>query len=117
MSSELILSILSSIAESESRFISENSKWSLKRRFENGTYIISYPSYGYENIDVKVVVVPDQAEVVKEIFCMAISGMGGYLISKELNKRGIPIKKNNKWTSCTIQEILKNEKYTGDAIF
>lgn len=117
MSSELMLSILSSISESESRSISENSKWSLKRRFENGTYVISYPPYGYENIDGKMVIVPEQAEIVKEIFRMTISGMGGYLISKELNKRGIPTKKNSKWTSSTVQEILKNEKYTGDAIF
>lgn len=51
MNSELMLSILSSIAESESRSISENSKWSLKRKFENGTYVISYPPYGYENVD------------------------------------------------------------------
>ena len=42
MSSELMLSILSSIAESESR--------SIKRRFENGTFIISYPPYGYKNL-------------------------------------------------------------------
>ena len=43
MSSELMLSILSSIAESESRSISQNSKWSVKHRYEEGTFIISYP--------------------------------------------------------------------------
>lgn len=117
MSSELMLSILSSIAESESRSISENSKWSLKRRFENGTYVISYPPYGYENVDGKMVVVPSEAEIVKEIFRMAISGLGSYLIANELNKRGIATKKNSKWHSSTVQAILKNEKYTGDVIF
>ena len=76
MSSELMLSILSSIAESESRSISENSKWSVKRRFENGTFIISCPPYGYENKDGKMVVVPEEAEVVKDIFRMSLSGMG-----------------------------------------
>ena len=117
MSSELMLSILSSIAESESRSISENSKWSLKRRFENGTYVISYPPYGYENVDGKMVVVPSEAEIVKEIFRMAISGLGSYLIANELNKSGIATKKNSKWHSSTVQAILKNEKYTGDVIF
>lgn len=117
MSSELMLSILSSIAESESRSISENSKWSLKRRFENGTYVISYPPYGYKNVDGKMVVVPSEAEIVKEIFRMAISGLGSYLIANELNKRGIATKKNSKWHSSTVQAILKNEKYTGDVIF
>ncbi len=117
MSSELMLSILSSIAESESRSISENSKWSLKRRFENGTYVISSPPYGYENVDGKMVVVPSEAEIVKEIFRMAISGLGSYLIANELNKSGIATKKNSKWHSSTVQAILKNEKYTGDVIF
>ena len=47
MSSELMLSILSSIAESESRSISENEKWSIARRYQNGTFIIGYPPFGY----------------------------------------------------------------------
>lgn len=51
MESELMLSILSSLAESESVSISENEKWSIKRRFQNGTYIIAYPPYGYDNVD------------------------------------------------------------------
>lgn len=72
MSSELMLSILSSIAESESRSISENSKWSIKHRFEEGTYIIGCPPYGYENQDAKMVIVPDEAEVVKLIYHMAL---------------------------------------------
>ena len=70
MSSELMLSILSSIAESESRSISENSKWSVKHRFETGTFIISYPPYGYANVEGKMVVVQEEAEIVKEIFAM-----------------------------------------------
>ena len=61
MSSELMLSILSSIAESESRSISENSKWSVKHRFETGTFIISYPPYGYTNDKGKMVVVQEEA--------------------------------------------------------
>ena len=54
MESELMLSILSSLAESESVSISENNKWSIQKRFQNGTYIISYPPYGYENADERV---------------------------------------------------------------
>lgn len=53
MESELMLSILSSIAESESVSISENSKWATKRRFQNGTFVISYPPFGYDNVDGK----------------------------------------------------------------
>ena len=76
MSSELMLSILSSIAESESRSISENNKWSIKHRYEEGTYIIGYPPYGYDNVDGKMVIVPEEAAVVKEIFSWALSGKG-----------------------------------------
>lgn len=117
MSSELMLSILSSIAESESRSISENSKWSIKHRFEEGTYIIGYPPYGYENLDGKMVIVPEEAEVVKLIYQMALSGDGTHRIANLLNKMNVPSKKGAKWHPSTVQGILKNEKYTGDVIF
>ena len=117
MSSELMLSILSSIAESESRSISENSKWSVKHRFEEGTFIISFPPYGYANVDGKMVIVPEEAVVVKEIFERTISGQGSYRIAKWLNEAGIPSKLGVKWHSSTVKGILKNEKYTGDVIF
>ena len=44
-----MLAVLASMAESESRSISENEKWSIKKGFQNGTYVISYPPYGYAN--------------------------------------------------------------------
>jgi DNA invertase Pin-like site-specific DNA recombinase len=116
MESELMLSILSGIAESESISISENNKWSIQRRFQNGTYKISYPPFGYENIDGEMVVSPKQAEVVKHIFTMTLAGKGTQEIANDLNNQGIPSKKNGRWTSATILAILKNEKYTGDAI-
>ena len=117
MSSELMLSILSSIAESESRSISENEKWSITKRYQNGTFIIGYPPFGYDNVDGKMVIVPEEAAIVKEIFAMAINGMGSYVIAKELNKRGIRTKKNGKWGSSAVKGLLHNEKYTGDVIF
>ena len=51
MESELMLSILSSLAASESVSIPENSKWGVKRRFQNGTFKIPYPPYGYDYVD------------------------------------------------------------------
>ena len=74
MESELMLSILSSLAESESVSISENSKWSVQKRFQNGTFIISYPPYGYKNENGEMVIVPEQAEVVKQIFADTLAG-------------------------------------------
>lgn len=117
MESELMLSILSSLAESESVSISENEKWSIRKRFENGTFIIAYPPYGYGNDNGKMVIVPEQAEVVKEIFAACLSGQGTHAIAKELNARGIKTKKNGKWGPGSVNAILTNEKYTGDVIF
>ena len=117
MESELMLSILSSLAESESVSISENSKWSVQKRFQNGTFIISYPPYGYENDNGTMVIVPEQAEIVKEIFAACLAGKGTHAIARELNARGIKTKRSGKWSAGTVNAILNNEKYTGDVIF
>ena len=63
MEGELLLSILSSLAESESHSISENEIWSIQKRFRNGTFKISYPPYGYDYIDGKMVVNAEQARM------------------------------------------------------
>lgn len=117
MESELMLSILSGLAESESVSISQNTKWSIQKRFVNGTFIISYPPYGYINADGKMEIVPEEAEIVRTIFNECINGKGAFLIAKELNDRGIPSKKGSVWHPSTVQGILKNEKYTGNVIF
>lgn len=117
MESELMLSILSSLAESESVSISENSKWSIQKRFQNGTYIISYPPYGYENVGGEMIVVPEQAEIVKKIFEDTLAGKSTHVIARELNDGGVKSKKGGKWTPGTINAIIRNEKFTGDVIF
>lgn len=116
MESELMLSILSGLAESESISISENNKWAIQRRFQNGTFKISYPPYGYDNIDGQMEVNPEQAEIVKYIFAEVLSGKGTQKIADDLNQKGIPSKRGGRWTATTIRGILKNEKYTGDVI-
>lgn len=117
MESELMLTILSSLAESESVSISENERWSVQRRFKNGSFIIGYPPYGYKNEDGKMIIVPEEAEIVKKIYAASLAGIGSYKIAKDLNARGIPTKKNGNWTASTVKGILTNEKYTGDVIF
>lgn len=117
MESELMLAILASMAESESRSISENEKWSIKKKFQNGTYIISYPPYGYANVDGEMVIVPEQAEIVREIFADCLAGKSTGVIAKKLNEKGVPTKKGAKWKAGTINGILTNEKYIGDALF
>ncbi len=117
MGSELILSILSGMAEEESHSTSKNIKWSIQKRFEQGTYIIAYPPYGYVNENGEMRIVPSEAEVVKRIFEETVDGKGSGQIAKALNEEGIKTKKGRQLHSTTIRELLKNEKYIGDAHF
>ena len=117
MESELMFSVLSSLAESESVSISENTKWSIQKRFQNGTYIISYPPYGYENADGEMIVVPKQAEIVKKITEDTLAWKSTHVIAGELNDGGVKSKKGGKWTPGAINAIIRNEKFTGDVIF
>lgn len=117
MEGELLLSILSSLAESESRSISDNETWSIKRRFMNGTYKISYPPYGYDYIDGEMVVNEKQSEVVRWIFGQVLSGNSTAEIARKLNEVGVATKRGGSWTSTTINGMIRNEKYTGDVIF
>ena len=117
MEGELLLSILSSLAESESRSISDNETWSIKRRFMNGTYKISYPPYGYDYIDGEMVVNEKQSKVVRWIFGQVLSGNSTAEIARKLNEEGVATKRGGSWTSTTINGMIRNEKYTGDVIF
>ncbi len=117
MESELMLSILSGLAENESASIAENNKWSIKHRFQNGTYKISCPPYGYDTVDGKLVINEAQAEIIRYIFSSILSGKGTSKIANELNCRNIPSKKGGRWTSTTVRGMIGNEKYIGDALF
>ena len=117
MEGELLLSILSSLAENESRSISDNEKWSVQKRFMNGTYIISYPPYGYKNENGKMVINEDEARTVRWIFDEIQCGKSLGAVAKELNDRSVPTKRGKKWDGAVIGRMVKNEKYVGDAIF
>ena len=117
MESELFLSILSGMAEGESLSISRNVKWSVQKRFENGTYKISSPPYGFAWDGEDLTVVPEQAETVRWIFAQALAGEGAQAIADELNAQGIPSKKGGKWSAATIYGMLANEQYTGCVVF
>ena len=117
MEGELLLSILSSLAESESRSISDNETWSIQRRFMSGTFKIGYPPYGYKNVDGEMIVEPEKAEIVRWIFNSVLAGMSPSDVARELNKQGIPSRRGGRWEGHVINGMIKNEKYTGDVIF
>ncbi|MCL1877585.1 MAG: recombinase family protein [Defluviitaleaceae bacterium] len=116
MDGELLLSVLSSLAESESVSLSENAKWSIRAKMEAGTYKLSQAPYGYVLADGSLVPIPEQADVVKRIYAEFIAGKGTNKIAQGLDADGIPPKKcSGNWSSCSIQNILVNEKYIGDS--
>jgi site-specific DNA recombinase len=114
MDGELMLTILSSLAENESISFSKNNKWSVQRSFQNGTYRQSSPPYGYVLADGALIVKPDQAEVVRRIFREARGGRGSEAIARGLNADGIPASRGSQWHSSAVLWILRNERYTGD---
>lgn len=116
MSSELLLAISGAQAQEESISISKNMRWSIEKRMQNGTFIASCPPYGYRLKDGEFEIVEDEAEVVRLIFKSFLSGMGKYAIVKMLNERNIPKSPDrDEWRVKTIDYILRNERYIGDA--
>ena len=117
MDSELLLSILSSMAEDESVSISQNNKWGIKQRFRNGTFKISCPPYGYDWNGEQMIINPAQAKVVRRIYRELLSGKGTSAVARELASENIPTRRGGKWSPSQIKQIVSNEKYTGDCIF
>ena len=115
--SELLLTVMSSLAESESVSISENSKWGVRHRFENGTYKISCPPYGYTVKDGVFHINEEEAKWVRFIFEEATAGKSTYRIAKDLQSRNAGTRTGAKWSGATVKAILQNEKYMGDCLF
>lgn len=82
MESELMLSILSGFAAEESASISQNTTWSINKKFQNGSYIIGTPPYGYANVNGEMVIVPEEAEIIKRILQSAFLGKVEVLLQK-----------------------------------
>lgn len=117
MEGELMLSIMSSLAEDESRSISDNNKWSIQKRFQNGTYVIGTPAYGYKNVDGRMVIDEEKAETVRRIFASVLEGKSGTKIAAMLQEEGIPTARGGKWQSSVIIGMVRNDTYTGVAVF
>ena len=116
---ELLITIMSSLAQEESRSISENVKWGKRKRFAEGKGSLAYSHFlGYERgPNGAMVINRKEAEVVKMIYRLYLTGRSFCAIADELMKREIPAPAGGvKWHPSTIQSILKNEKYKGDSL-
>ncbi len=117
--SEMLITILSCFAQAESESISKNVSWGVRQSFKNGKVPIKYSTLlGYKKGENGLPeIIPDEAEIVKKIYRSYLDGMSLRQIADTLNSRGIKTKhKNTAWTPETVKGILKNEKYSGDAI-
>ncbi|MGE9940596.1 recombinase family protein [Bariatricus sp. SGI.161] len=116
---EVLLTILSSLAQDESRSISENSTWGIRKRFEQGHLHVNTTKFmGYDKDENgNLIINEEQAETVRLIYDKYLRGRNYFSIAKELNEAEIPGWNGEvKWIASTIEKMLHNEKYKGDAL-
>ncbi len=110
---------MSSLAQEESRSISENVTWGQRKRFADGKV-----SFAYSRVlgldkgpDGRIVVNPQEAETVRLIFGLFLEGLSPHSIAAELTRRGIKTPGGKDvWNQQTVRRMLSNEKYKGDAL-
>ena len=116
---ELLITIMGSLAQEESRSISENTTWGQRKRFADGKVSVAYKNFlGYEKGENGTLqIVESQAKIVRLIYRMFLEGktigsIATYLTSKKIPTPG----GKEKWSISTVSSILRNEKYKGDAL-
>ena len=116
---ELLITIMSSLAQEESRSISENVTWGQRKRFSDGKVSMPYRNFlGYrKGPDGLPEIDPEQAEIVRRIYRMFMSGKTLGHIARQLEDDGVPTPGGKtKWQSRVLESILTNEKYKGSAL-
>lgn len=116
---ELLITIMSSLAQEESRSISENVTWGQRKRFADGKVSLPYKQFlGYEKgEDGLPKIVEKEATVIRLIYKLFLEGKTPTGIAKHLTTNKIPTPAGKEvWQESTIRSILKNEKYKGDAM-
>lgn len=116
---EVMITIMSSLAQEESRSISENVTWGIRKSMADGKITLAYKNFlGYEKgEDGLPKIVEGEARIVREIYRMFLDGKTVRTIADHLTDQGIPTPRGKeKWCVSTIMSILTNEKYKGDAL-
>ena len=105
---ELLLTIMSSLAQEESRSISENVRWGQRKKFSDGKYSLNYKHFlGYDKgEDGRLVVNQEQAKIVRRIFGDFLAGLIPFQIAKALTAEGIP-------TPCRKDEVELHDRPQG----
>ena len=113
---ELVLSLMATVAQEESRAVSDNCKWRIRSRFKAGELANLRFMYGYRIRHGQVEIVPEQAKVVAGIFNDYLSGFGCNAIAKSLRERKVSTVFGGQWTGNRVMGLLKNEKYAGNTM-
>lgn len=114
--SEVMLAIMASFAQEESRSISENVKWGIRKRFESG-HEVKVPLYGFCHTDDELFLIQeDEAEIVREIFTRYVHGDLPQTIMEDMTARGVKPPAGDCWKRLQLDRMIKNEKYVGDVL-
>ncbi len=117
--SEILITMLGAFAQSESESISANVRWGIRQAMKEGKAAINYRYfYGYrKGEDGRPEIIPEQAEVVRKIYDLFLSGTPIRGILEYLNANSIPnISGESQWAKNAVNSILTNEKYCGDVL-
>lgn len=114
---ELMLSILASFAQEESRSISDNVKWGTVKRFKEGIPNGKFSIYGYRWEGDNLVIIEEEANIVRRIYKEYLEGKSRIQIGRILDNEGIKTRRGNRWTDSNIKVILTNIHYTGNLLF
>ena len=113
---ELMLSILASFAQEESRSISDNVKWGTRKRFEQGIPNGHFRVYGYRWEGDELIPVPEEAAIVRRIFQNVLVGKSRLETEREFEAEGIRTRAGCRWEDSNIHHVLTNCTYTGDML-
>lgn len=114
---ELMLTILASFAQEESRSISENVKWGTRKRFEQGLPNGHFQIYGYRWEGDQLVIEPEEAKIVRLIYDNFLHGLSAESTEKQLEEMGVKSYKGMHFSNSSIRQILRNITYTGNMLF
>ena len=116
---EFRLTIMASVAQEESRKVSERTRWGQLQAMRRGVVFGNDSIYGYDLRGGQLTVDPDQAQVVRRVFHQFLTERkGAHTIARELTQDGIPppLRPAGPWSSTMVLKMLRNEKYTGDLL-
>lgn len=116
---EFRLTIMASVAQEESRKISERTRWGQQQAMKRGVVFGNNSIYGYTICRGELAVQPEQAEVVRQVYHKFLAERKGtYTIARELTEAAVrpPLRSSGAWTSSVVLKMLRNEKYCGDLL-